>query len=186
MCPPQSSRQDGLHGADCLTAKEAAGPVALPPPSRLAELRRRPGIVRAHKPLPVDGTGGGRSDKRKPHAGLQAVPRIPPKTSLSHFNALDYLSLALDGDRDARDMGGTEGEGDYGGVGGRKESPVGKICPDSGRAGAGCPSFQAVRGRAWQPTSADRSFFFMCVCLCVCMVWFHLPSSFLVKTPPNH
>lgn len=86
----------GARGADCLAAKEVLRPVAQPPhplpythpPSGAPQMPRYSKRSCAHKPLPVDGLGGRRSDKHGPTL-VRKLRRSAPSAALSiHFLSL--------------------------------------------------------------------------------------------------
>lgn len=101
-CPPQSNSQDEAHRADCLAAKEVLRPVVLPhpslhPPSGAPQMPRYSKCSCAHKPLPVDGTGGRRSDKHGPTLVSKLSCRSAPlhRSLYSLFFFLISLSLSV-------------------------------------------------------------------------------------------
>lgn len=145
----------------------------------------------AHEPLPVDGTGGRRSDKRGPHAGLQAVPQIcslrrsPDSLFILHAlrPPLPQTGLRKKRGRRAKQEGRIEGRAHGGG----KEAQCERIVLTVGEPeqNGECPSLWTVGGRAWQPTSVSLVF--------VCASYFPLSSqllpllpALLVETPLNH
>lgn len=110
-CVSSAVQQTGTRacGADCLAAKEVLRPVAQPPhhslplpspttthpPSGAPQMPRYSKRSCAHKPLPVDGLGGRRSDKH----GLTLVRKLrrsAPSAALSiHFLSLSLSPLVL-------------------------------------------------------------------------------------------
>lgn len=101
VCRPQSNIQTGAHRADCLAAKEVLRPTVLPtlphPPSGAPQMPRYSRRSCVHKPLPVDGMGGRRSDKHGPTLVSKLSRRSAPfaALSLSQFNFYPSLSRSL-------------------------------------------------------------------------------------------
>lgn len=100
MCPPQSNSQDEAHRADCLAAKEVLRPVVLPhpslhPPSGAPQMPRYSKCSCAHKPLPVDGTGGRRSDKHGPTLVSKLSCRSAPLHRSLYSLFFFFISLSL-------------------------------------------------------------------------------------------
>lgn len=101
VCRPQSNIQTGAHRADCLAAKEVLRLTVLPtlphPPSGAPQMPRYSRRSCVHKPLPVDGMGGRRSDKHGPTLVSKLSRRSAPfaALSLSQFNFYPSLSRSL-------------------------------------------------------------------------------------------
>lgn len=192
VCPPQSNSQDEAHGADCLAAKEVLRPVVLPhpslhPPSGAPQMPRYSKCSCAHKPLPVDGTGGRRSDKHCP----TLVSKLSCRSAPLHRSlySLFFLSLSLSLCSTHSFAPNWIKKEMWQGTRGREGSPVWKNCVDSGRAGT--ERWMPFIMNSWRPrVAAHICLTHVCVYERVCVVFYYIFPFFLptlpVETPLSH
>lgn len=103
VCPRQSNRQAGAHGADCLAAKEVLRPVVLPHPStphfnHPVQLRRCPGTVSAlvhTSPCQYTGRVEGEVTSMAPRWSPSCPADLRPAILSPSLSSLFYLSHSL-------------------------------------------------------------------------------------------
>lgn len=145
----------------------------LSPPSRAPQMPRYSKRSRAQKALPVDRTGGRRSDKHGPTLVSKLSCRSAPSATLS--SSLDSLFLSLSLSRRTLRSGlgkkcwteRKEGQIEGRAQGGGKEAQCERIVLTVGEPeqNGECLSLWTVGGRAWQPASVSLIFVWKSVCV---------------------